>query len=466
MSEYIETLQQFIKQDQYQEFSSLYPVAVAELQQQRAYEQLVTVFIEKAKMELQAGNIQELIQHIVQSIAFIEQYGSRKDVIQYKNARALGLDLLGYREGFYETMLEVQEYALEYGDKYALFDAYTNIALYYTVEQRYKDAEAFLKRAHCVAHQYKEQDEWKFQHDDCLCISNLLCTYIYLEDYDEAAKYVKLRHKFTDAPERLQMLYDLNYIHYHIHMNNDAEAMRVVATLEPKIRASMQRHLFIALYELKIKLAKKRGDVYEQKKLYQQLIELVKGDERRVLLQLLIQGEHAWKTQQLSEIVSRDALTGLYNRRGFSQQIQQWQPESRYIGCAFLDVDNFKHINDRFGHLAGDAVLQQFSDVLAQFIEPHGIVARYGGDEFVALLSFNDVANAAHILENIHVAIQQTPFVYEDHMWSLTVTIGCAYCVYTNELSIERLVTIADKYMYEGKSQGRNRLAIQEVEVE
>ena len=166
--------------------------------------------------------------------------------------------------------------------------------------------------------------------------------------------------------------------------------------------------------------------------------------------------------QQLELLSATDGLTGLANRRQFDQHLySEWQRSMRSglpISLLLLDIDHFKRYNDQYGHLAGDACLRQVAGILYDCAQRTGeLVARYGGEEFALLLpgADGDVAMtvAQRCMDEVAKArIQHGDSPVADH---LTVSIGVATVVASQDLVPESLVRCADEALYRVKSSGR-----------
>ena len=167
--------------------------------------------------------------------------------------------------------------------------------------------------------------------------------------------------------------------------------------------------------------------------------------------------------ERIQELASHDDLTGALNRRSFMQLLAderaRAQRATQPFCVALLDLDHFKTVNDRFGHLTGDAVLKEFCTVAAAGIRVTDRFARYGGEEFILLLAPNtasDVAGTA--TERLREAI-------EAHDWErlipgLKVTMSAGVAELRAEESIEHLIGRADEALYAAKNAGRNRTVV------
>lgn len=169
-----------------------------------------------------------------------------------------------------------------------------------------------------------------------------------------------------------------------------------------------------------------------------------------------------WKmAQQLSYQASHDALTGLINRREFDLQLGTALERSKNSGCehslCYMDLDQFKIVNDTCGHIAGDNLLKQLAQVLRADIRNEDVLARLGGDEFGLLLEGCNFDKAEPIAEKIRKTIKDFRFTWEDKSFELGVSIGMVP-VNQDSISISELLSEADAACYVAKDLGRNRI--------
>ncbi|WP_286232776.1 GGDEF domain-containing protein [Thalassotalea sediminis] len=164
------------------------------------------------------------------------------------------------------------------------------------------------------------------------------------------------------------------------------------------------------------------------------------------------------KEQQAKSL--EDALTKLYNRAAFDEhfhkEIARCQHNKRPLAIVVADLDNFKNINDTYGHTAGDKTLQVIANTLKKHLEKHAFVARYGGEEFVFV--FNDIEkdNLIHTLNLLRKTIAKLPFKFRNDKVSMTMSIGVTHIREGDNVHIafER----ADKALYEAKEKGKNQV--------
>jgi diguanylate cyclase (GGDEF)-like protein len=154
-----------------------------------------------------------------------------------------------------------------------------------------------------------------------------------------------------------------------------------------------------------------------------------------------------------------DALTGLLNRYGLQRALQREQSEARRyqrpLSCLLIDLDNFKNINDSYGHAAGDIALQQISGILTKAVRGSDMVFRYGGEEFLVLLPETNLEGAAALAEKIRLASDAQLFG-DRRIFPLTLSAGVATLL--EQESGHDMVARADMALYNAKARGRNRV--------
>jgi diguanylate cyclase (GGDEF)-like protein len=162
-------------------------------------------------------------------------------------------------------------------------------------------------------------------------------------------------------------------------------------------------------------------------------------------------------TVQLQEQANKDALTGIPNRQAFEQFIQSHIVASRrqsYHCVLLIDIDYFKRVNDTFGHLTGDKVLQRMADILAQNIRKTDFLCRWGGEEFVIIATGTTLSDATELAEKIRLHCANEIFDCLADQHQITLSIGVAQ--YTRAISVETATNNADEALYRAKNNGRN----------
>ncbi len=168
--------------------------------------------------------------------------------------------------------------------------------------------------------------------------------------------------------------------------------------------------------------------------------------------------------ERLERLAITDGLTGLYNHRHFRENLQQeFERASRYklpLSCLIFDVDNFKTLNDTYGHLVGDKVLKEIATRTLKCVRKSDLVARYGGEEFVVIMPQTGPDGAAVEAERIRAIIDDTPFPEVPDEHPVSVSGGVSVLDHENMLNAEDLLRAADQALYEAKRSGKNRVVV------
>jgi two-component system cell cycle response regulator len=171
------------------------------------------------------------------------------------------------------------------------------------------------------------------------------------------------------------------------------------------------------------------------------------------------------KTAQefLEEMAIRDGLTKLYTHRHFYDRLdEEFSRAIRHkepLSLIFFDIDNFKQINDKFGHMYGDEVLRHIGRVVREVVRESDIPARYGGEEFAVLLPHTAIEGALEMARRLALVIRELRF---ESLKSRPITVSTGVSTFTNNnlLSYDELVRLADQAMYQAKTTGKDRISV------
>ena len=168
--------------------------------------------------------------------------------------------------------------------------------------------------------------------------------------------------------------------------------------------------------------------------------------------------------QHLEYQTQVDSLTGLFNRRAFEKKVhEEFERSKRYhnpLSVMILDIDNFKTINDTYGHHGGDAALVKISETLRQKTRQSDFPSRYGGEEFVLVLPETDQSSALQVAGKIHEEIRSCTFGTADRPFALTVSIGLTSSSRKSYSDWREMLDDADQALYVAKNTGKDRVEV------
>ena len=166
--------------------------------------------------------------------------------------------------------------------------------------------------------------------------------------------------------------------------------------------------------------------------------------------------------EEIYRLMTFDGLTQINNKRSFETSIEREISRShryrRPLCLVLFDIDHFKHVNDKFGHLAGDAVLRQLAALVSANIRREDIVARVGGEEFALIVPELSLEQARLVGEKLRAIVERTPCRFDEQAIPITSSFGVAELGMEPQMSPTELYKLADERLYAAKNAGRNRV--------
>lgn len=162
-------------------------------------------------------------------------------------------------------------------------------------------------------------------------------------------------------------------------------------------------------------------------------------------------------SMELLRLATLDPLTGVYNRSKFNEELERWINQSKRYGTTFsviiIDIDDFKSVNDTYGHLTGDKVIIDTVNIIRDSIRATDVLARWGGEEFMLLLPETDKSQALEMSERLRILIENYDFHKIHHM-----TCSFGLVMFREDYNADTLINIADDYLYKAKNSGKNNV--------
>lgn len=168
---------------------------------------------------------------------------------------------------------------------------------------------------------------------------------------------------------------------------------------------------------------------------------------------------------QLRIVALRDGLTGVFNRRAICEvaenELERTRREAKLLSFLMVDVDNFKSINDRFGHSTGDMALRLVVDTIVNNLRAYDSVGRWGGEEFLVILPNTNPEEALQIAERLRTSVEHAGSELTDNQdLNLKISLGVTCTSFGETHSLDKLVTQADTALYQAKNLGKNRVCV------
>ncbi|MDP6543170.1 MAG: diguanylate cyclase [Phycisphaerae bacterium] len=167
---------------------------------------------------------------------------------------------------------------------------------------------------------------------------------------------------------------------------------------------------------------------------------------------------------QLKQRATHDFLTGLWNRSGIldilNKELNRAQRDNTSVAVMLGDLDNFKTVNDSFGHKAGDSVLKEVAQRMTSALRPYDCYGRYGGEEFLIVVPRCDITFAEEVAQRIRLKICAEPVICDGREISTTMSIGVTSVCGASPKDADVLIHAADAALYVAKERGRNRVQI------
>ncbi|OPY80390.1 MAG: Diguanylate cyclase DosC [Syntrophorhabdus sp. PtaU1.Bin153] len=165
---------------------------------------------------------------------------------------------------------------------------------------------------------------------------------------------------------------------------------------------------------------------------------------------------------EIKALSIHDGLTGIYNHafivRALEDEIERSKRYGSALSVALFDIDDFKSVNDTYGHLAGDAVLRRLAELMKSSLRTIDIVGRYGGEEFLAILPETDGANGYTVAERFRDTVEKEYFVYGGERIMMTISGGVGRYAYG--MDVNKLIKVADDNLFRAKREGKNRIVL------
>lgn len=191
-------------------------------------------------------------------------------------------------------------------------------------------------------------------------------------------------------------------------------------------------------------------------------LDFIENGERTVVWTAKNITQRHWLEMRLKELSEKDDLTGIANRRSFTESllkaIEDFHRDQRQFSLLMLDIDHFKRVNDSMGHSVGDEAIRSVAQLLNNQLKNSDCFGRIGGEEFAVILYNTDLATSVLVAEKLRRCLENASFDIDGYQVALTISIGATE-VLASDVAIKSILTRADDAMYCSKNLGRNRVS-------
>ena len=369
------------------------------------------------------------LDYYLKSLEYEEASGNKLGTATSLTNIGLSYYNLGLSEKAEEYLNKSLQETLIIGEKYGIANNYINLGMVLIEIKEYDRSLQYLNKGLQLSIEIKSRD--------LINNANGLLSKLYTEkkDFEKALLYLKKATEdikdYTTAKE-----YSINNVEQQIYDNTKEQEIN-------NLKKSNSLYLILIIFIVLFFLSTLIIILFNRYKLRENLI-----TEMQVA------------NNQLMEMARTDPLTALANRRGMLEKIEyeiyRYERNKKSFVLVMGDIDDFKKINDRFGHECGDFILKSLSNTMISVLRKQDIVGRWGGEEFLLMLPETELNGGMLVMEKIRKMIDEQSLYYKGNVLHITITFGVVE--YDNKLTVQEVIDRADQALYDGKNAGKNRV--------
>ena len=274
-----------------------------------------------------------------------------------------------------------------------------------------------------------------------------------VENMEEGMVVVDIEGRIVDINPSAQRIFNLRL--NKIFGKQFSQEIPMLATIVPELKSSPNgtQELTVLIGEEERSFEARLSRIYDNRH---------QDNGSLILLQDITERKRT--EEKLHQLAVTDPLTGLFNRRYFfdvaEREFERSTRITHALAVIIFDVDHFKDVNDTYGHIVGDQVLQSLTQRCLQSLRTYDVMARYGGEEFIIMLPETDAAHAYRVAERLRTIVAETPIATKAGPAEVTISLGVASVENASDLTFDKLIDRADQALLMVKQRGRNQVRV------
>lgn len=442
------------------------------LQHTHQYSNLCNLYYNKAAILFSFGRSTEALHLLLDQRDLFNRFAQPVDQLRINLATVVILDALGYHENYYENMVAFHARAQSLKVHPIVADTLNNIGDHFVQNDKMEDAIITFQACldYCETH-FKQSNLYPKAY--YFALLNQTEMFIRINQLQKVKTNFEIFQKTKENADFTHLLmYDHCQFLFAVAKQDVKHAAQLAEQLQNVDLESLQLQIVEDIFQSLLHFYELQGQVERAIQIMERHIAYQKSLSSAKVHQLFITSQYEMKKAVAMNDMYFDSLTQTWNRNGFEKTVipmlETGCPNASTL-FGIIDVDYFKEINDRYGHVIGDAVLMEISNRIHRFYMEYDdnsycYYGRFGGDEFYFVYQNEDEHHLQQFARLFYEQLIAEPFTYETISFPLRMTIGCAYGKNDIKKSLNDWISLSDSILYEAKKNGRQQILIKKID--